>query len=147
MRNLTKDPAAAARARAAEERNNAESGLKSISLATAGGAGGIIPGKKKPVFKSTLQPQNVLKEEKKVVPLPGLRPMAPQELSAATKSLPGMPNDEEYAAFLARLKEQMIQEYGPDWAKQPSPEELEPFKKVLEWRDRASVDDDLKSED
>ncbi|KAF7191960.1 G patch domain-containing protein 8 [Pseudocercospora fuligena] len=60
MRKLTKDPSAAARARAAEERQNAESGLKSISVPLGGssassGQSGV---KKKPVFKSTLQPQN-----------------------------------------------------------------------------------------
>ncbi|GIZ37519.1 hypothetical protein CKM354_000096400 [Cercospora kikuchii] len=54
MRNLTKDPSAAARQRAAEEKANAESGLKSISLAGAG-ALTASSGKKKPVFKSTLQ--------------------------------------------------------------------------------------------
>ncbi|KAF2210583.1 hypothetical protein CERZMDRAFT_99199 [Cercospora zeae-maydis SCOH1-5] len=54
MRNLTKDPSAAARQRAAEERANAESGIKSISLAGAG-TSTASSGKKKPVFKSTLQ--------------------------------------------------------------------------------------------
>ena len=60
MRKLTKDPSAAARARAAEERQNAESGLKSISVPLGGSAGssGQSGVKKKPVFKSTLQPQN-----------------------------------------------------------------------------------------
>ncbi|KAI5360685.1 Putative Zinc finger C2H2-type [Septoria linicola] len=53
MRNLTKDPSAAARQRAAEEKANADSGMKSISL--AGASGSSAPsGKKKPVFKSTL---------------------------------------------------------------------------------------------
>lgn len=62
MRNLTKDPSAAARQRAAEEKANAESGLKSVALgtitnnSTKGAAEG--GGKKKPVFKSTLQSQN-----------------------------------------------------------------------------------------
>lgn len=60
MRNLTKDPSAAARQRAAEERVNSESGLKSISvpLSGSGGGAGSTGLKKKPVFKSTLQPQN-----------------------------------------------------------------------------------------
>lgn len=60
MRKLTKDPSAAARARAAEERQNAQSGLKTISmpLGGAGGSAGQSGVKKKPVFKSTLQPQN-----------------------------------------------------------------------------------------
>lgn len=48
---MTKDPGAAARAREADSQN---SGLKSIAL--PGAAGGAT--KKKPVFKSTLQPQN-----------------------------------------------------------------------------------------
>ena len=54
MRQLTKDPNAAAKARAAEQKANEESGLKSInlSLSSTGST------KKKPVFKSTLQPHN-----------------------------------------------------------------------------------------
>lgn len=54
MRQLTKDPNAAAKAR---ERANEESGLKSINLSLSSAAG-AQPGKKKPVFKSTLQPHN-----------------------------------------------------------------------------------------
>jgi hypothetical protein len=60
MRNLTRDPNAAANARAAEKRANEEAGLKSIDLpsaATSGSASGQGV-KKKPVFKSTLQPHN-----------------------------------------------------------------------------------------
>lgn len=52
-RQMTKDPGAAARAREADSQN---SGLKSIALPAGGGAGAGL--KKKPVFKSTLQPQN-----------------------------------------------------------------------------------------
>lgn len=51
MKQMTKDPTAAARAREAENRN---AGLQSVSM----GPGGAAPKKKKPVFKSTLQPQN-----------------------------------------------------------------------------------------
>ncbi|EME41919.1 hypothetical protein DOTSEDRAFT_82071 [Dothistroma septosporum NZE10] len=52
-RQMTKDPGAAARAREADSQN---SGLKSIALPSGGG--GSTGLKKKPVFKSTLQPQN-----------------------------------------------------------------------------------------
>lgn len=55
MRSMTKDPNAAAKAREAERKANEEAGLKPISLAAVGIAGGP---KKKAVFKSTLQPQN-----------------------------------------------------------------------------------------
>lgn len=50
MRQLTKDPAAAAKAREAE-RN--EAGMKSVNISLSSSSG-----KKKPVFKSTLQPHN-----------------------------------------------------------------------------------------
>lgn len=53
MRKLTRDPNAAAKARAAEQKANEEAGLKSINLSTASSGQ-----KKKPVFKSTLQPHN-----------------------------------------------------------------------------------------
>jgi hypothetical protein len=58
---MTKDPNAAAKQRQSEARSNAEGGLKSVSIplsssAAASSSGG--PAKKKPVFKSTLQPQN-----------------------------------------------------------------------------------------
>ena len=60
MRQLSKDPNAAAKAREAERKANEESGLKSIniSLATSAGNSTGVAGKKKPVFKSTLQPHN-----------------------------------------------------------------------------------------
>jgi len=57
MRQLTKDPNAAAKARAAEQRANEEAGMKSINLSSIA-SGNAGSGKKKPVFKSTLQPQN-----------------------------------------------------------------------------------------
>ncbi|KAK3049174.1 hypothetical protein LTR09_009593 [Extremus antarcticus] len=72
LRTLTRDPAATAKARAAEQKANEETGLKSIALSsataarpsstststsTAGSSGASAP-KKKPVFKSTLQPHN-----------------------------------------------------------------------------------------
>lgn len=57
MKSLTKDPNAAARQRAAEEKANENAALKSVSMPLSGlGAG--ASGKKKPVFKTTLQPQN-----------------------------------------------------------------------------------------
>ena len=55
MRHLTRDPNAAAKARAAAQKANEEAGLKSISLSAASGG---PQQKKKPVFKSTLQPHN-----------------------------------------------------------------------------------------
>lgn len=60
MKSLTKDPNAGARQRAAKEKANENAALKSVSmplseLGSSGAAGGK---KKKPVFKSTLQPQN-----------------------------------------------------------------------------------------
>lgn len=58
MRQMSKDPTAASRARAAEAKASEESGgLKSINLSLSG-VPNSAPGKKKPVFKSTLQPQN-----------------------------------------------------------------------------------------
>ena len=60
IRQMTKDPSAAARAREADSQH---SGLKSIALVGTGGASGGL--KKKPVFKSTLQPQNAAKVEVK----------------------------------------------------------------------------------
>ena len=57
MRQLTKDPNAAAKARAAEQKANEEAGLKSINISLSSST--TAPsGKKKPVFKSTLQPHN-----------------------------------------------------------------------------------------
>ncbi|KAK5169895.1 uncharacterized protein LTR77_005873 [Saxophila tyrrhenica] len=64
LRTLTRDPTATAKARAAEARAAEESGLKSLSLPSAStnstipssSASGAV--KKKPVFKSTLQPHN-----------------------------------------------------------------------------------------
>lgn len=68
MRLLSKDPHAASKARAAEQKANEEAGLKSISLSSAALLGASTTassataapstGKKKPVFKSTLQPHN-----------------------------------------------------------------------------------------
>lgn len=57
MRKLTRDPNAAAKARAAEQRANEEAGLKSINISTTAAP----QQKKKPVFKSTLQPHNAAK--------------------------------------------------------------------------------------
>ena len=57
MRQLTKDPNAAAKARAAEQKANEEAGLKSINIASLSSSS-TMSGKKKPVFKSTLQPHN-----------------------------------------------------------------------------------------
>ena len=55
MKQLTKDPNAAAKARAAEKRANEEAGLKSINIALPTST---TSAKKKPVFKSTLQPEH-----------------------------------------------------------------------------------------
>ena len=55
MRQLTKDPNAAAKARAAEQKANEEAGLKNINISLSSST---TSGKKKPVFKSTLQPHN-----------------------------------------------------------------------------------------
>ncbi|KAK5118110.1 hypothetical protein LTR62_004157 [Meristemomyces frigidus] len=56
LQQLTKDPNAAAKARESERKANEEAGLKTINL-NLSGAGSGAP-KKKPVFKSTLQPHN-----------------------------------------------------------------------------------------
>ncbi|WPH02924.1 Hypothetical protein R9X50_00579400 [Acrodontium crateriforme] len=58
MKQMSKDPNAAAKARAAEQRANEEAGLKAINLASAKSSMPSSSGKKKPVFKSTLQPHN-----------------------------------------------------------------------------------------
>ncbi|KAK3724159.1 hypothetical protein LTR37_001283 [Vermiconidia calcicola] len=59
MRQLTKDPNAAAKARAAEQKANEEAGLKSINISlSSSSTSTAAAGKKKPVFKSTLQPHN-----------------------------------------------------------------------------------------
>lgn len=58
MKSLTKDPNAAARQRAAEEKANENAALKSVSMPLSGLGSSTAGGKKKPVFKSTLQPQN-----------------------------------------------------------------------------------------
>ncbi|SMQ48318.1 unnamed protein product [Zymoseptoria tritici ST99CH_3D7] len=73
MRAMTKDPNAAAKQRLAESRSNASGGLKSVSIplsvsSTINNTSTSGPVKKKPVFKSTLQPQNVAA----VATLPGL---------------------------------------------------------------------------
>jgi hypothetical protein len=58
MRAMTKDPSAAQKQRLAESRS--ASGLKSVSIPLSStGQPQTASGKKKPVFKSTLQPQNV----------------------------------------------------------------------------------------
>jgi len=57
MKQLTKDPNAASKAREAERKANEEAGLKSINLSLPGAATGAL-NKKKPVFRSTLQPHN-----------------------------------------------------------------------------------------
>ena len=58
MRQLTKDPNAAAKARLSEQRANEEAGMKNINISLSSSSGTAAPGKKKPVFKSTLQPHN-----------------------------------------------------------------------------------------
>lgn len=58
MRSMTKDPNAAAKARAAEQKANEEAGLKSINISLSSSSSTTPSGKKKPVFKSTLQPHN-----------------------------------------------------------------------------------------
>ena len=58
MRSMTKDPNAAAKARAAEQKANEEAGLKSINISLGSSNSTASSGKKKPVFKSTLQPHN-----------------------------------------------------------------------------------------
>ncbi|KAK5128462.1 hypothetical protein LTR85_003130 [Meristemomyces frigidus] len=57
MKQLTKDPNATTKAER-ERKANEEAGLKSINLSLSGGASGATSSKKKPVFKSTLQPHN-----------------------------------------------------------------------------------------
>ncbi|KAF2769668.1 hypothetical protein EJ03DRAFT_351164 [Teratosphaeria nubilosa] len=56
MKQLTKDPNAASKAER-ERKANEEAGLKTINL-NLSSAGAAPAAKKKPVFKSTLQPQN-----------------------------------------------------------------------------------------
>ncbi|KAK3679424.1 hypothetical protein LTR78_000985 [Recurvomyces mirabilis] len=56
LQQLTKDPNAASRARESERKANEEAGIKSINLNLSGA--GSSSSKKKPVFKSTLQPHN-----------------------------------------------------------------------------------------
>lgn len=61
MRTLTKDPNAAAKARQAEQKANEEAGMKNINIAlNASSSGTASSVKKKPVFKSTLQPHNAV---------------------------------------------------------------------------------------
>ncbi|KAK5133431.1 hypothetical protein LTR08_007770 [Meristemomyces frigidus] len=57
MKQLTKDPNAVSKAER-ERKSNEEAGLKSINLSLTGSSGGASTTKKKPVFKSTLQPHN-----------------------------------------------------------------------------------------
>ena len=56
MKQLTKDPNAISKAER-ERKANEEAGLKSINLSLTSSTGGAAT-KKKPVFKSTLQPHN-----------------------------------------------------------------------------------------
>jgi hypothetical protein len=58
MRQLTKDPNAAVKARLSEQRANEEAGMKNINISLSSSSGAASSGKKKPVFKSTLQPHN-----------------------------------------------------------------------------------------
>ena len=59
MRHLTKPPNHAAAARASDAKANEEAGLKSISLSSIqSSTSSSASGKKKPVFKSTLEPHN-----------------------------------------------------------------------------------------
>lgn len=58
MRSMTKDPNAVAKARAAEQKANEEAGMKSINISLGSSTSSASSGKKKPVFKSTLQPHN-----------------------------------------------------------------------------------------
>jgi hypothetical protein len=57
MRQLSKDPNAAARQREAEQRANRESGITTVSTSLP--SSGPASAKKAPVFKSTLQAKNV----------------------------------------------------------------------------------------
>jgi hypothetical protein len=57
MRQLSKDPNAAARQREAEQRANRASGITTVSTSLPGS--GPASAKKAPVFKSTLQAKNV----------------------------------------------------------------------------------------
>ena len=59
MRQLTKDPNAATKARAAELKANEEAGLKSIDLSSlSSSTAAAAPGKKKPVWKSVAAPES-----------------------------------------------------------------------------------------
>jgi len=84
MRQLTKDPNAAAKAREAERKANEEAGLKSIDIASLAQPGAKM--KKKPVFKSTLQPHNAA--------VLGVQPAAGS--NTETKSGPEDEGDEAY---------------------------------------------------
>lgn len=59
---MTKDPAAAAKRAAEQARANEEAGIKAINLSsiTSGASASSGAAKKKPVFKSTLQPQTAV---------------------------------------------------------------------------------------
>ena len=67
---MIKDPNAAAKARLAEQKQNEESGMKKIDLSSISNSTPAASGKKKPVFKSTLQPQNAAKLEQTSVKPP-----------------------------------------------------------------------------
>lgn len=66
MRQLTKDPAAIAKARAAEQQSG---DLKSVDISKGTSTSASGPQKKKPVFKSTLQPHNAAALGTEVKPL------------------------------------------------------------------------------
>ncbi|KAF2725084.1 hypothetical protein K431DRAFT_240031 [Polychaeton citri CBS 116435] len=84
MRQLTKNPNAAAIARAEEKRENQAAGLKSINISLAPGGST----KKKPVFKSTLQPHNAAGLQGSVGAVP-----IPSALAASISVGPGGDDD------------------------------------------------------
>ncbi|KAI7529941.1 hypothetical protein KC331_g14942 [Hortaea werneckii] len=96
MKQLTKDPNAASKAER-ERKANEEAGLKSINLSLSGSASGAAPGgKKKPVFKSTLQPHNAASVGSTGTPSAGSAPSLPTsaapvvtDTAPSTKPLPG----------------------------------------------------------
>ena len=91
---MTKDPNAAAKAREAERKADEEAGLKSIdlsSLANVGSTTGTT--KKKPVFKSTLQPHNAAAIGAQ--PAPSATTEAPKTQGDDAKAASGNENDRD----------------------------------------------------
>ena len=117
MKQLTKDPNAASKAER-ERKANEEAGLKSINLSISGASSGG-PTKKKPVFKSTLQPHNAA-----AVGQPAPLPIQSNEIDAVMTGTGA--DDEQWLKECTKLAAEPVTQGHPDRYDPRHPTQLNP---------------------